>query len=258
MLLVVDVGNSHTVLGLYDGRELRGHWRVVTANYRTGDELQILLMMLLQSIEMHPREITGCCASSVVPQLNPALQQVARNAFKVEALMVEPGVRTGIMLQVDNPREVGADRIVNAVGAREDHQGPLIIIDFGTATTFDALTAKSEWIGGIIVPGIQLSADALFEHCAKLPRVDIVVPRTVIGRDTVTNIRAGLTYGYADMTDGLIRRMRAEMGGAAKAVATGGLAKTIAAVSKEIEVVDPLLTLRGLRAVFEKNNGAAA
>ncbi len=258
MLLVVDVGNSHTVLGLYDGRELRGHWRVVTANYRTGDELQILLMMLLQSIDMRPAEITGCCVSSVVPQLNPALQQVARHFFKVEALMVEPGVRTGIMLQVDNPREVGADRIVNAVGAREDHAGPLIIIDFGTATTFDALTAKSEWIGGIIVPGIQLSADALFEHCAKLPRVDIVVPKTVIGRDTVTNIRAGVTYGYADMTDGLIRRMRAEMGGKAKAIATGGLAKTIATVSKEIEVVDPLLTLKGLRAVFEKNAGASA
>ncbi len=258
MLLVVDVGNSHTVLGLYDGRELRGHWRVVTANYRTGDELQILLMMLLQSIELHPRQITGCCVSSVVPQLNPALQQVARHAFKVEALMVEPGVKTGIMLQVDNPREVGADRIVNAVGALEDHAGPLIIIDFGTATTFDALTAKAEWIGGIIVPGIQLSADALFEHCAKLPRVDIVVPRTVIGRDTVTNIRAGLTYGYADMTDGLIRRMRAEMGGKAKAIATGGLARTIAGVSKEIEVVDPLLTLKGLRAVFEKNAGPAA
>ncbi len=258
MLLVVDVGNSHTVLGLYDGRELRGHWRVVTANYRTGDELQILLFMLLQSIELHPRQITGCCVSSVVPQLNPALQQVSRHAFKTEALMVEPGVKTGIMLQVDNPREVGADRIVNAVGALEEHSGPLIIIDFGTATTFDAVTAKSEWIGGIIVPGIQLSADALFEHCAKLPRVDVVVPKTVIGRDTVTNIRAGLTYGYADMTDGLIRRMRAEMGGKATAIATGGLAKTIAGVSKEIEVVDPLLTLKGLRAVFVKNNGTAA
>lgn len=258
MLLVVDVGNSHTVLGLYDGRELRGHWRVVTANYRTGDELQILLMMLLQSIELHPRQITGCCVSSVVPQLNPALQQVSRHAFQVEALMVEPGVKTGIILQVDNPREVGADRIVNAVGAREDHDGPLIIIDFGTATTFDALTAKSEWIGGIIVPGIQLSADALFEHCAKLPRVDVVVPKTVIGRDTVTNIRSGLTFGYADMTDGLIRRMRAEMGGKATAIATGGLAKAIAAVSKEVEVVDPWLTLKGLRAVYEKNAGSSA
>ncbi len=258
MLLVVDVGNSHTVLGLYDGRELRGHWRVVTANYRTGDELQILLMMLLQGMGMHPRQINGCCVSSVVPQLNPALQQVSRHAFNVEALMVEPGVKTGIMLQVDNPREVGADRIVNAVGALEDHDGPLIIIDFGTATTFDALTAKAEWIGGVIVPGIQLSADALFEHCAKLPRVDIMVPKTVIGRDTVANIRAGLTYGYADMTDGLIRRMRAEMGGKAKAIATGGLAKTIAGVSREVEVVDSQLTLKGLRAVFEKNSGTAA
>ena len=258
MLLVVDVGNSHTVLGLYDGRELRGHWRVVTANYRTGDELQILLLMLLQSIGLQSSEITGCCVSSVVPQLNPALQQVSHHSFHVEALMVEPGVKTGIVLQVDNPREVGADRIVNAVGAREEHDGPLVIIDFGTATTFDAVTARAEWIGGIIVPGIQLSADALFENCAKLPRVDVIVPKTVIGRDTVANIRSGLTYGYTDMTDGLIRRMRSEMGGKAKAIATGGLAKVIGGVSKEIEVIDPWLTLKGLRAVYEKNAGTSA
>lgn len=257
MLLVVDVGNSHTVLGLYEGRELRGHWRFVTANYRTGDELFILLNMLLQAVSVAPEGIHGCCVSSVVPQLNPALQQVSHKLFGVEPLMVEPGVRTGLVLHCDNPKEVGADRIVNAVGALEEHQGPLIIIDFGTATTYDAVTAKNEWIGGVIVPGVQLSADALFEHCAKLPRIEIVTPKTVIGRDTVGNIRSGLTYGYADMTDGLIRRMRREMGGEALVIATGGLARVIAEVAEEIDVVDSLLTLKGLRAVYTRNTPGA-
>ncbi len=255
MLLVVDAGNSHMVLGLYEGAEIRGRWRVLTANYRTGDELHILLIMLLQSIDVKPNEITGCCISSVVPQLNLGIQQVSQTAFGVSPLMVGPGTKTGLVLQVSNPKEVGADRIVNSVGALEEYGGPLIVIDFGTATTFDAVTAKAEWQGGIIVPGIQLSADALFERCAKLPRVEITTPSTVIGRDTVTNITAGLTYGYADMVDGLVSRMSEEMEGSPKVVATGGLAGTIADVGKRINVVDPVLTLKGLRAVYEKNKG---
>jgi type III pantothenate kinase len=253
MLLVVDVGNSHTVLGLYNGDELRGRWRVTTSNYRTGDELHILLAMLLQAAEIPPASITGCCISSVVPQLNTALHQVCHNAFGIEPLMVGPGIRTGIILQCDNPKEVGADRIVNAVAAAEQYGGPLIIIDFGTATTFDAVTAKNEWLGGVIVPGVQLSADALFDHCAKLPHVDILRPPHVIGKDTVTNIRAGLTFGYADLVDGLVRRMRAEMAGKPTVVATGGLAKIIADVGTEVNVVDSTLTLKGLRTVFLKN-----
>lgn len=257
MLLVIDVGNSNTVLGLYEGDELRGDWRVVTTNYRTADELRILFSMLLSSGGFDARAITGCCISSVVPQLNSALAQVSRDTFGVEALQVGPGVKTGLVLQCDNPKEVGADRIVNAVGALEDHKGPLIIIDFGTATTFDAVTAKGEWKGGVIVPGVMLSAEALFERCAKLPQIEIAVPPHVIGRDTVSNIRAGLTYGYTDMVDGLSRRIAAELGGTPTVIATGGLAPMIAGISDMITVVDPLLTLKGLKAIYRKNERAA-
>ncbi len=258
MLLVVDVGNSHTVLGLYDGEELRGRWRVFTANYRTGDELHILLSMLLQGAGIAAEQITGCCASSVVPQLNAALHQVSEDAFGFEPLMVEPGVKTGLVLQCNTPKEVGADRIVNAVGALEEYEGSLIIIDFGTATTFDVVTEKAEWQGGVIAPGVQLSADALFERCAKLPRIEIVKPATVIGKDTVTNISAGLTYGYADMVDGLVARIKREMKDRKPTVvATGGLARVIADVGSGIDVVDSTLTLKGLRAVYRKNRKEA-
>lgn len=257
MLLVIDVGNSNTVLGLYEGDVLRGDWRVVTTNYRTGDELRILFSMLLTSGGFDIRAVKGCCVSSVVPQLNAALAQVSRDTFGVEALMVGPGVKTGLILQCDNPKEVGADRIVNAVGALEEHAGPLIIIDFGTATTFDAVTAKGEWKGGVIVPGVMLSAEALFERCAKLPQIEIAVPPHVIGRDTVTNIRSGLTYGYTDMVDGLVRRMAAELGGEPTVIATGGLAGMIASISATINKVDPLLTLKGLKAVYRKNERPA-
>ncbi len=255
MLLVVDVGNSHTVLGLYEDRELIGQWRVVSSNYRTGDELYILLTILLQSININPKSIQGCCVSSVVPQLNGALQHVSKRAFGIEALMVEPGVKTGIVLQCDNPKEVGADRIANAAGALEDHSGPMVIIDFGTATTLDVMTERAEWLGGVIAPGVQLAADSLFERCARLPRVDIVAPKTVIGRNTVTNIQAGLTYGYADMVDGLVLRIGEELGQPPKVIATGGLARIIAQVAKSIDIVDPQLTLKGLRAIYERNVG---
>jgi type III pantothenate kinase len=258
MLLVIDVGNSHTVLGLYEGEELRDHWRVITGNYRTADELRILYSMLLQTSDVRPRDVTGCCVSSVVPALNHSLAQVSRDAFGVEPLMVGPGVKTGLSLQIENPKEVGADRIVNAVGAIAEYSGSLIIVDFGTATTFDAVTAKAEWRGGVIIPGLQLSADALFEQCAKLPQVEIAVPSHVIGRDTVSNIRSGLTFGYADMVDGLVRRMAAEMASEPKVIATGGLAHIIAQVGTSIDVVDPWLTLKGLKAVYRRNEQLAA
>lgn len=253
MLLVMDVGNTQTVLGLYDGDNLRGHWRIFTNNYRTSDELRVLFFMLLQSAGIDPGTIDGCCISSVVPQINLALEHVSKKVFGAKLLMVGPGAKTGLVLQVDNPKEVGADRIVNSVAARAEHEGALIVIDFGTATTFDAVTAKGEWRGGVIVPGLQLSADVLFERCAKLPRVDIAVPPTVIGRDTVSNIRSGLTYGYADLVDGLIDRISREMECETTAIATGGLAGSIADIAKRIDVVDPLLTLKGLRIVYEKN-----
>ena len=258
MLLVVDVGNTNTVLGLYEGDDLAAHWRVVTTNYRTSDELRILFSMLLQQDGFDPGTVDGCCISSVVPQLNGALMQVAREGFGVEPVMVEPGIRTGIKLQNENPKELGADRLVNAVAAAEEYEGDKIIIDFGTATTLDFVTANAEYKGGIIIPGIQLAADALFENCAKLPRVEVVVPDRVIGRDTVTNIRSGLTFGYADMIEGLVRRMSAEADATPHVIATGGLASIIAGVTASIHTVDPLLTMKGLKAIYHKNEKVSA
>lgn len=256
MLLVIDVGNTHTKVGLYDGDVLTANWRLVTLHQRTSDELRILLSMLLHEAGVNPRAVEGCCISSVVPPLNMELQQVSRDMFDVEPLMVGPGVRTGLVIQVENPKEVGADRIVNAVAAVEEYEGPLIVVNFGTATVFDAITAKAEYRGGVIFPGVQISADALFERCAKLPRVDLCTPPTVIGRDTVSNIRAGLTYGFADLTDGIVRRMSAEMGAPATVVATGGLAELIAGVAKTIDHIDPLLTLKGLKLIYRRNDKA--
>jgi type III pantothenate kinase len=253
MLMVVDVGNSHTVIGLYENDELIAHWRIVTEHYRTSDELSILFTMLMQQDGIQLGHIEGCCISSVVPQVNIALQSIPRRMFDVEPIMVEPGIKTGLKLHNENPKELGADRLVNAVGALEEHTGPLTIIDFGTATTFDFITDQSEYKGGIIVPGIQLSANALFEHCAKLPRVEITIPERVIGRNTDSNIRSGLTYGYADMVDGLVRRINEETGVESKVLATGGLAKVIAQASSTIDVVDPMLTLKGLRSIYYKN-----
>lgn len=258
MLLVMDVGNSHTVVGLYDGETLRGHWRLVTAGHRTSDELRIILGSLLQQESIAPAEIAASCISSVVPQLNDSLQEACQVMFGTAPLFVGPGIRTGLVIKVENPKEVGADRIVNAVGALEQYDGPLILIDFGTATTFDAITAAKEYIGGVIAPGIRISADALFEKCAKLPRVEVTTPATVIGRDTISNIRSGLTYGYADMVDGITQRMKAEMGGQAFVIATGGLAPAVAEIAQTIDAVDPMLTLNGLRTVFYRNKKESA
>lgn len=253
MLLVVDVGNSNTVLGLYDGEELKAHWRIVTENYRTSDELRILLTMLLHQDGVAPSDITGCCISSVVPQVNIALMSMSRKQFGVTPLMVEPGIKTGIKLHNENPKELGADRLVNAVAAVDEYDGPLIVVDFGTATTFDYITENAEYKGGIIVPGIQLSANALFEHCAKLPRVEISTPETVIGRNTVSNIRSGLTYGYADMVDGLVKRISVETDSKPTVIATGGLAGVIAESTHSIDVVDSLLTMKGLLSIYRRN-----
>ncbi|MCC6698982.1 MAG: type III pantothenate kinase [Candidatus Hydrogenedentes bacterium] len=255
MLLVIDVGNSHTVLGLYQGNELVANWRLVSS-YRTADELRVLFTMLFQQQGLDPQAVNGCCIASVVPQFNHALDVVCRKAFGVVPLFVGPGIRTGIVIKVDNPKEVGADRIVNAVAAVEEYKGPLIVVDFGTATTFDVISEAAEYRGGVIVPGLQISADALFEKCAKLPRIEIARPEHVIGKDTITHIRSGLTYGYADLVDGLIGRISAEMGAQPTVIATGGFARLISEVSSRIQHVDPLLTLKGLKAVYWKNERA--
>jgi type III pantothenate kinase len=253
MLLVVDAGNSNLVVGLYNGDMLAANWRLTTSQYRTTDELRILFTMLMHEDGFEPGQVDGACISSVVPQLNHALTQVAREGFKVEPVMVEPGIKTGIKLHNENPKELGADRLVNAVGAIEEYPGDRIIIDFGTATTLDYVTSDSEYKGGIILPGIQLSANALFEHCAKLPRVDVTTPERVVGRNTIAAISSGLTYGYADMVDGLVTRIHAETESDAKVIATGGLAGAIASIARTIDIVDPLLTFKGLRAIHAKN-----
>jgi type III pantothenate kinase len=253
MLLVLDVGNSQTVVGLYEGEELRAHYRVSTSSERTDDEWRAMLTPLLQRDGVTPQAVTGCCISSVVPPVNRALQQICRSEFEVEPVVVGPGIKTGIQLRSENPKEVGADRIVNIIAAVEEHEGALIVIDFGTATTFDYVTEKRERTGGIIVPGVQLAADALFDRCALLPRVDITLPDRVIGRDTASNIRSGLTYGYGEMVDGLVRRIGEETQSEPKVVATGGLATIVAEAASLIDVVDPFLTLKGLRAVYSRN-----
>lgn len=253
MLLVLDVGNSHGVLGLFEDNSLRAHWRFVTTNYRTADELGVFFTMLLQQKNVDSRSVKGCCISSVVPHFDLALEEMSKSFYGVEAVMVGPGIKTGLVLQIENPKEVGADRIVNAVAATAEYDGPLIIIDFGTATTFDFVTERCEYRGGVIAPGIQLSADALFEHCAKLPQVDISRPPEVIGRHTVASIRSGLTYGYGDMVDGLVNRMAAETQTSPTVIATGGLAEVIADITKMIDHVDPLLTLKGLKVLYDKN-----
>jgi len=256
MLLVIDAGNTHTVIGLYENGGLRAHWRLFTSHYRTKDELGILLSALLQQEGALASEVNACCISSVAPPLDTALLALSREAFGVEPIVVGPGVKTGLVIQVDNPKEVGADRIVNAVGARTQYDGPLIIVDFGTAMTFDVVSAHGEYQGGCIVPGIQIAADALFERCAKLPRVDISAPPSVIGKDTISHIQVGLTYGYAELVDGLLRRMAEEMGTTPTVVAAGGYADLIADIAQRIDHVDPLLTVKGLKNIYERNSPA--
>lgn len=263
MLLVMDVGNTNMVLGVYQvdgGAALLAHWRVRTSNYRTTDEVRMLLTMLFQQEGLEPGAVKGCCIASVVPPLNFSIEKACRLLFGVEPLSVGPGIKTGLVLQVENPKEVGADRIASAVGAISEYDGALVVVDFGTATTFDVITGKHEYRGGAILPGIQISADVLFERCAKLQRIELAKPPTVIGRDTATNIRIGLTYGYADMVDGLLARIIDEMGESPTVVATGGFSSLISGITTRIEHFDPELTLKGLRTVYDRNQkgGAAA
>ena len=247
MLLAIDVGNTHIVVGVYRDGELLRSWRLKTDQSRTTDEIGMLLLQLFASAELEPRQITDGIACSVVPPLSFAVERAARRYFDVELVMVGPGIRTGMPILYDNPKEVGADRIVNSVAAHERVKGGVIVVDFGTATTFDCITPKGEYFGGAIVPGIQVSLDALIQRTAKLPRVEILWPDRVIGRNTVQSIQAGVLHGYVALVDGLIERIRDELDYEAKVIATGGLARSIATRSRHIEEVDSLLTLEGLR-----------
>jgi type III pantothenate kinase len=256
MLLTIDVGNSNTVLGVFRGEELTANWRLTTARQQTVDEYGVLTRNLLGYASIDPAAIDGVIVSSVVPPVNSTLAEMARLYLRRTALFVEPGVKTGMAILVDNPQEVGADRIVNGVAAFHKYGGPCIVVDFGTAITFDAISAKGEYLGGVIAPGLGISSEALFSRAAKLPRVEIKDPGRVVGTNTVASMQAGLYYGALDMMDGMIARMKKELGVATKVIATGGQAQLVARGSKHIEHTDEFLTLIGLRIIWDKNHTA--
>jgi type III pantothenate kinase len=253
MLLAIDTGNTQTVIGLFDGPELVSTWRLATNPDRTSDEHALVVSQLLD-LEGYPAEdvITGIAIASTVPSLTATLRAMTERWFDVHTVVLEPGVRSGVAILADNPKEVGADRIANTVGVHALFGGPAIVVDFGTSTNFDVVSEKGEYLGGAIVPGIEISLDALFARAAALRRVELVEPRSVIGKTTVECIQSGALYGYTELVDGMCRRIEAELG-ECTVVATGGLSGLISPLSDTIDHHEPWLTLHGLRLVFERN-----
>ncbi len=253
-LLAIDVGNTNTVMGVYQGDRLLADWRIQTSEGRTSDEYAVLVRALMaMDSRLESAVIRHGIISSVVPPVVRGLTSFFRRHLDVEALVVGPGVKTGMPILYENPREVGADRIVNAVAAYACFGSGCIVVDFGTATTWDVVTPKGEYLGGLIAPGVAISSEALYQHASKLPRVQIVRPVKVVGRNTVASMQSGLLYGYAGMVDGVVQRIRREVGWEARCIATGGLASLIAAESHTIESTDEMLTLHGLKILFERN-----
>ena len=257
MILLVDVGNTNIVIGVYKENGCIVSWRISTDTKKTSDEYSIQVMQLLNQYDLNPKEVKGIIISSVVPNIMHSLENMVRKSFDIEPIVVGPGIKTGINIKYDNPKEVGADRIVNAVAANELYNKDLIIIDFGTATTYCALTKEGNYLGGCISPGIKISSDALFERAAKLPRIELEVPKNIICKNTITSMQAGILYGYIGQVEYIVKKTKEEMKslglGEPFVIATGGLANTIARQTDVIDEVKGDLTLEGLRIIYEKN-----
>lgn len=255
MLLAIDIGNSNIVIGIFQGEKLQADWRIATDLHRTADEYAAILLNLIPRMGIEGSMVNEAIMCSVVPHLEVAFGTLCRRYFGIAPLVVEAGVKTGVRVFTDNPREVGADRVVNAAAAHKLYGGPVIVIDFGTATTFDAVSAEGDYLGGAIAPGINIAAEALFTRTAKLPQVEPVRPKHSIGRNTVTAIQSGLFFGYIGMVEGIVARIKQELGGEARTVATGGYADIMAQETPVIQAVNPHLTLIGLRLIHELNRG---
>jgi type III pantothenate kinase len=253
MLLVIDVGNTNTVVGLYEGEKLLGDWRIETRGGRTSDEHGILIRQLLATCDPPVTAVEAAIIACVVPPAQASVERAIRKTFALEPLVVGPGIRTGMPILTDNPREVGADRIVNAVAAWHQEHGACIVVDFGTATTFDVISPAGEYLGGAICPGVVISADALYSRAAKLPRVQLERPRRVVGKGTVESMQSGLIFGYVGLVEGIVERMKAELKFPVKVYATGGQALIVADSCRYIDVIDGQLTLEGLRLLYEMN-----
>jgi type III pantothenate kinase len=254
MLLTIDIGNTNLTIGLYEGEKLGSHWRLATDHNRMPDEYGLQLLGLLEHAGCTTGSLSGICLASVVPPLTGRVVQACREYLRQEPLVVDTGIKTGIKIQYEDPRQVGADRVADAVAVYHLYGGPACVVDFGTATTFNAITKKGEYLGGAIMAGVNVAAEALFQRAAKLPRVDLQRPPSVIGRNSVHAIQSGLLFGYVSMVEGMVGRFRKELGREMKVIATGGLAELIAGETDVIEIIAPWLTLDGLRLIWELNH----
>jgi len=255
MLLAIDIGNTNIDVGIFEGENLRTKWDLATDVYKSSDEYAMILMGLLGHEGISPENIDQAVICSVSPPLVPVFRELCRRYLNLTPLLVEAGVKTGVSILMDNPREVGPDRIVNAVGGHHLYGGPLIVIDLGTATTFDVVSEKGDYLGGAIAPGIKVATESLFQRTAKLPRVELVRPKNVIGRDTITAMQSGFIFGYVGLIEGMVTRIQKELGTSTRVIATGGYAELLAKETGVIEIVDPYLTLTGLRVIHERNMG---